>query len=94
MTPQALLEKIAAKITNPSLDGKGKIALARKEMAGYLLVAEKNGRTPEEIFEIVQRYEDKPGPIQDFEPDTFENEDERLFWEAMQEIELMLLQEK
>lgn len=81
--------RIHSRITNPALNDTEKWALAKKWGQLIRLVAGKFEITPMEVQVIVEDIEDSDGPISDWEPDEKKTPEEEIYWEYMQEIDLI-----
>jgi hypothetical protein len=88
-----VIRRILRQITNPALNANQRLKLATKWYQLVCLVADKWQLTPEGVQDIIEKYEDKT-PITTFEPPTYKNDEERIFWEFLLEAELLEDQEK
>lgn len=81
-----IFDRFFDRITNPALSNAERIRLARNNLACVLFVAEKRGKTPTEVMNMIEHYEQENAPM--FEPEAFRNEEEEVFWDFAGELEL------
>lgn len=87
-----MLDKLVARITNPALSLKRKILYARNEILCMMLVADKWQLPVIDVFRIVQEREDRDD-VPMHEPEHFGGDEDRIFWDFINEMEPFDLKE-
>jgi len=82
--------RIVKGITNPSLSANQKIKQAQQSAAFVRLVADKHHITPEEVQDIIEKYEDRDWwEVPLFDPGTYKTHEEQVFWDFIHEWNML-----
>ena len=87
MEMNELLERVIKRITNPQMNTRQAITYAGDMLKCMLLVADKWEIPVEDVLAIIEKKEDSDGPIELFEPDEHADDESRIFWDFIVEME-------
>ena len=78
--------RVFDRITNPSMSRQERVNYTKSTLHCILFVAEKWAITPDEVLGIIVKFEDDPN-TEMVEPEELKNDEERIFWDFINEME-------